>query len=497
MQPYKRVCVQESNIPYSFNEQDEKIGIDYSNFIQQMEGPYHQLYEPIDKQCIGAGGQGCVIKVKCKLNNEIRAMKVIKKINEDKNENFRKEFQNLKLLDHPNILKLYHSFEDDQRFYIISELCEGGTLSQYIEDHYPLKEAEVLKIMKQLISSINFAHKKNIVHRDIKPENILIDDEVTTSIKLIDWGFSGMIQQYEKLSLKCGTIHFVAPEVMEESYDQKCDIWSCGVVLYILLCNDPPFQGTDSNEILFNIKNQGIEFRYQSWKQYSTLVKDLLKRMLEKNPELRPNAQQVLEDPWFESHSSEQIPSQDFKESMIQFNGYTEDQDNNLKQSRFLQAIVLFIATELVHKDDKKVLNRIFRKIDKDNNGTISKDELKSALQQIYSKNQLDDKVDKIFDFLDVNQSGSLDFSEFVAATCKLSDVEEKIRVAFDVLDKNKDGCITLDELFKFIGREDYDRSDCKEIFNQFDQNGDEKISFAEFSQAVQKYVNICKQIQY
>ncbi|CAD8143647.1 unnamed protein product [Paramecium octaurelia] len=496
MQPYKRVCVQESNIPYSFSEQNEKIGIDYSNFIQQMEGPYHQLYEPIDKQLIGAGGQGCVIKVRCKLNNEVRAMKVIKKINEDKNENFRKEFQNLKLLDHPNILKLYHSFEDDQKFYIISELCEGGTLSQYIDEHYPLKEAEVLKIMKQLIGSINFAHKKNLVHRDIKPENILIDDEVATSIKLIDWGFSGMIQKYEKLSLKCGTIHFVAPEVMEESYDQKCDIWSCGVVLYILLCNDPPFQGTDSKEILFNIKNQSIEFRYQSWKQYSTLVKDLLKRMLEKNPELRPNAQQVLEDPWFESHSSEQILSQDFKESMLQFNGYTEGQGNNLTQSRFLQAIVLFIATELVHKDDKKVLNQIFRKIDKDNNGTISKDELKIALLQIYSKNQVDEKVDKIFDFLDVNQSGSLDFSEFVAATCKLQDIDDKIRVAFDVLDKNKDGYITLDELFRFIGREDCD-NDCKEIFNQFDQNGDDKISFVEFSQTVQKYVNICKQIQY
>jgi calcium-dependent protein kinase len=83
-------------------------------------------------------------------------------------------------LDHPNILKLYHSFEDDEKFYIVSELCEGGTLSQFIDEHYPLKEVDIVKIMKQLIGSINFAHKKNIIHRDIKPENILIDDEVTT-----------------------------------------------------------------------------------------------------------------------------------------------------------------------------------------------------------------------------------------------------------------------------------------------------------------------------
>ncbi|CAD8152017.1 unnamed protein product [Paramecium pentaurelia] len=180
MQPYKKVCVQETNIPYSFSEQDDKIGIDYSNFIQQMEGPYNQLYEPIDKQCIGAGGQGCVIKVRCKLNNEVRAMKVIKKMSEDKNENFRKEFQNLKLLDHPNILKLYHSFEDDQRFYIISELCEGGTLSQYIEDLYPLKEAEVLKIMKTHlieqtkqfeIHAVSPTHKKD--QEDIKSDSLL------------------------------------------------------------------------------------------------------------------------------------------------------------------------------------------------------------------------------------------------------------------------------------------------------------------------------------
>lgn len=157
--------------------------------------------------------------------------------------------------------------------------------------------------MHQLMSAVKYAHNLNIVHRDIKAENILLDlmpgDRFI--VKLIDWGFSCLIdpQRIRKLHRSCGTLIYIAPEVLNQDYDEKADIWSCGIVLYILLSGSPPFEGK-YKDIISGVKKGQYNFKYQVWQDISEEAKDLVRKMLSINPEKRPAAREVLDFPWFQ-----------------------------------------------------------------------------------------------------------------------------------------------------------------------------------------------------
>ena len=155
----------------------------------------------------------------------------------------------LKTLDHPNILKIYEFYQDENAVFIIMEICTGGELFDKIIEQGSLFEQDAGLIIKQLLEGLAYSHKKGIAHRDIKPENILLDilPDGTIIVKIIDWGcaHSFMVNKQKgvKMSKFCGTHQYMAPEVFGKSYDEKCDVWSAGVVLFILLTGMPPFYG--------------------------------------------------------------------------------------------------------------------------------------------------------------------------------------------------------------------------------------------------------------
>jgi len=153
------------------------------------------------------------------------------------------EIDILKNLDHPNILRLYEVFEDKKFIYLVTEFCEAGELFDEIVKRQRFDERDAAIIIKQLLSAIAYCHSKSVCHRDLKPENILIDNKETLSIKLIDFGTSQKFDTEEKMELILGTAYYIAPEVLKGEYDEKCDVWSCGVILYILLSGSPPFNG--------------------------------------------------------------------------------------------------------------------------------------------------------------------------------------------------------------------------------------------------------------
>ena len=134
-------------------------------------------------------------------------------------------------------------------------LCTGGELFDRLSKDKPMEEKDSANIMKQLLSSIVYCHTKNVVHRDLKPENLLLEsNEENARIKVIDFGTSQIFNQSKKMTVKIGTPYYIAPEVLSQSYTEKCDVWSCGVILYILVCGYPPFVGRNDNDIMNKIK---------------------------------------------------------------------------------------------------------------------------------------------------------------------------------------------------------------------------------------------------
>lgn len=150
----------------------------------------------------------------------------------------------LKSIDHPNIIKLFELYQDDTNYYLITEHCQGGELFERIKSAENFSEKEAADYMKQILSAVYYCHERQIVHRDLKPENLLFDQKKqNANIKVIDFGTSRKFDPTKKLTKRLGTPYYIAPEVLKKNYDEKCDVWSCGVILYILLCGYPPFNG--------------------------------------------------------------------------------------------------------------------------------------------------------------------------------------------------------------------------------------------------------------
>ena len=195
---------------------------------------------------------------------------------------------------------------------MVTELVEGGDLFSEIERRKNLSEKLAANIMKQLLSAILYCHKRGIVHRDLKPENILIEkskDSSELNIKVIDFGTANIFKKNTRLNEALGTLNYMAPEVLDSNYNQKCDVWSCGVILYILLCGYFPFDGDTDNEIMASVKKGKYDlsgFFYFNlidpiWNNISDDAKDLLSNMLVLSDEKRFSAEQAYSHKWIQN----------------------------------------------------------------------------------------------------------------------------------------------------------------------------------------------------
>ena len=277
------------------------------NFIPFIKSPYTIKYEK--KSTLGQGAFGIVYKVKNKITKQKYACKKIPKFNIKSKEDFeklQKEITLLSKLDHPNIAKIYEAYEDETSIYIIMEYCKGGELYKkminLLEKGELLTEESIAIILQQVISVISYCHSQNICHRDIKPENILLindSNDFNNNIKVIDFGLSIYFKNgiNQKMKNSVGTIFYAAPEVIEGNYNEKCDIWSCGILLYSLLVGTVPFNGRNHKEIANKIKEMKIPFT-EEFNDISNEAKDLIKKMLVKEDE-RISADDVLKHPWF------------------------------------------------------------------------------------------------------------------------------------------------------------------------------------------------------
>ncbi|GBG34622.1 Protein kinase, putative [Hondaea fermentalgiana] len=216
-----------------------------------------------------------------------------------------RETEILASLRHPNVITYIEHFEDAEKLYIVTEFAEGGELFERVVEREFYAEADVRTIMIKLLKTVAFCHERGVVHRDIKPENILLaSKEDDAEIRLADFGFAKQIEEdsFTNLQTACGTPGYVAPEVISRKpYDASCDVWSLGVVAYILLCGYPPFRGTDRRALFHKIRNADYEFDSPWWDPVSDDAKNFVARMLVADPGSRAKIPDLLKDPFLVS----------------------------------------------------------------------------------------------------------------------------------------------------------------------------------------------------
>lgn len=207
------------------------------------------------------------------------------------------ELKILKMVDHPNIIKLYEVYEDDRYIHLVMEYCSGGELFERIIDQGTFSEYEAANLMAKLFHAINHLHSLRISHRDLKPENVLYTSkEPNADIKLVDFGLSSKFGD-DKMHTIVGTCYYVAPEVLKQKYGPKCDLWSLGVMMYLLLAGKPPFVGKDKFEVFDKIRKSKYSLEGDVWNSISEEAKDLIRKLLNKNQKRRLSAVQALEHP--------------------------------------------------------------------------------------------------------------------------------------------------------------------------------------------------------
>ena len=482
---------------------DENFIIKKESFVTINKGDITQFYEVIKK--IGEGSYGKIYKVKNKQSGDIRAMKQIIKSKIPDINKFQNEIKILAMVDHPNIVRLFEVIEDDKYFNLFQELCTGGELLKKIQTTQ-LKEKEIARIFNEIMSAVAYCHEKGIVHRDLKLENILFASESPDSpVKIIDFGFSVLLGKndinkeknnsdngsnlkkfgFKRMKSKVGTLYYISPEIIKGNYDEKCDIWACGVILYILLCGYPPFNGSNDKEVYNIITQVKYDFNKPMWKNVSKYAKDLIKNMLTpaKN---RYTAKQVLNSKWLE------IKLKDANEENM---NYYFDYKHIAKYktfNKFKQAILTFIASRL-NSDECKDIKNIFCNIDEDKNGFITFEDYRKYMINEFNIDDLienEEEIKKGFKSMDVDYNNNIDYTEFLAANLDESIFlkEEKLKEAFRHFDINDTGAIKKEDLIKVLKLDDVEDKNkiVNTIIEENDFDKDGKINFNDFMKVMQ-----------
>ncbi|GMI02472.1 hypothetical protein TrVE_jg11965 [Triparma verrucosa] len=272
-------------------------------------------------------GQGSFATVKLATNKKDGtkwAIKVIQKKNLGPEDDaaLKSEVEVLQSVKHENIVFLNEIFDTKQNLYMVMEVCAGGELFDRIteKDHYSENEARFA--LRQIAMALEYCHERNIVHRDLKPENLLYgDDTEEATLKLADFGLAKLLDNETMLHAQCGTPGYVAPEIVNNDlYGVKVDMWSLGVIAYILFCGFPPFYD-DNNQALFrSIKKGQYEYPSPFWDEVSDTAKDLIDKLLVLNPEKRYSAKEVLAHPFMTNTAASTRNLSHFKKCMVSYN---------------------------------------------------------------------------------------------------------------------------------------------------------------------------------
>ena len=463
------------------------ISISFSKglFINEIDQSPTQKYKVI--KTIGHGSYGDVFLAYNIYTKEKVAIKKIYKSNEELLSDgiIVDEIEILKNLHHPDIVKIIEFYVTEEAYYIVNEYCSGGELFDKAKEH--LSETQISVVFKQILSGLSYLHSKNIVHRDLKLENILISDkeyiemtgEEYFDIKIIDFGNARIFDKTNYYNSIVGSSYYIAPEVFLRKYNKECDLWSAGVILYMLVVGSPPFEGRNDKMVMSGIKAGIFDKNVTRWHNASFEVKDLISKLLVYDPKKRLTAIEALQHPWLTKTNSNilyyNIPKYEALQCIENILSYKV-------KSKFEELVLAYIVYNIPKSNETKIAIKLFKLVNSKGDGKLVKDELKKTLLNFVSEEYLIN-FDKTFSLLDVENHGYIEYEEFLRASLDKSQIltVDNLKYAFNYFDKGNIGYITKEKMRIFFMNPYIEEELLNHIFDEIDTNKDGKIDFLEF----------------
>mmetsp|Transcript_30643 Transcript_30643/g.55908 ORF Transcript_30643/g.55908 Transcript_30643/m.55908 type:complete len:544 (+) Transcript_30643:45-1676(+) len=477
--------------------------IEYADFFVWLMGSHWDLvpssgrvqveYELAEK--LGAGAFGTVYLGKHRASGAIRAVKTIKK--ESQREALDNEIKLMKSVDHPNIVRIYEVFEDSCFMHLVMELCTGGELLDKLVEEMGFSERQASLVMQQVLGAVSHLHAFSICHRDLKPQNFLIHEKghpvEKCVVKVADFGLSRSYKDGTVFKSPVGSPSYTAPEVLNGSYTQTCDLWSCGVITYVLLSASLPFRGKDDSEVLGKVLEGSYSLEGDAWKVVSEDGKSFVRNLMMMDTEKRYTAGQALCDPWIRNQAAgspaELGPA------------HLENMRAFCRQNRLKKAALHAISHRLRPGDIEKLRN-VFNDADKNRDGLVTYGDLEEAVLKLSMEcpgEEACDKGDKcpaamtpnkirlLAAEIDTDRDGYINWSEFLASAIdKRHYMEERVCLeVFHLFDRDGTGVLSKDNLLQVLCSSEVENVlgsvAISRVMRQCDSNGDGVIDFQEF----------------
>lgn len=366
-------------------------------------------------------------------------------------EDVRREVKILRALTgRTNLVQFYDAFEDHDNVYIVMELCEGGELlDRILSRGGKYSEEDAKAVMVQILTVVSFCHLQGVVHRDLKPENFLYTSKSETAqLKAIDFGLSDFVKPDERLNDIVGSAYYVAPEVLHRSYGTEADVWSIGVIAYILLCGSRPFWARTESGIFRAVLKADLSFDEGPWPSLSSEAKDFVKRLLNKDPRKRLTAAQALSHPWIRNHNGAKVPIDILIFKLMRM----------YMRSSSLRKAALRAVSKTLTVDELSYLKEQFELLEPNKNGFITLETIKMGLAKHATDAMNESRTLDFLANLNTLQYRGMDFEEFCAAALSIHQLEaldrweQHARCAYEIFEKNGNRAIVIEELASELG---------------------------------------------
>lgn len=468
------------------DDQLEKLSFQSYNFILKRSSDLDEYYEL--GTLLGEGGFGACYTAQHRYTKVERACKILPNSPTDlaANEEAKAEFQMMAKLDHPNIAKVYELYQDNESFYIITDLYKGGDLFDLVEKGR-LAEFDTAQVITSLLQAVSYLHQRNLCHRDLKPENILLDGSYH-GIRVIDFGMSRFEDPKKPFTECLGSLEYVSPQVLSQKYTIASDVWSVGVIAFVLLGGRPPFNGDTDQEIAAAIQKGKFSFQEPFWGDISEDCKEFITQLLSFEEADRPTAEAALEHPWIERMRIKYLKDNDREIQGLIRDALAALERFRSRKCKLKQATCALLSAQFFTKKDRDILDPIYRALDHSFTGNLSMEDLHYAYwySDFMGDERTDAQIQKIIKEVNFSQDGCISYSEFASVMMLETGLvdTERLEDVFDYFDASRKGEIDWRDLevVLFPNKKSRTSEDaCRKIIAEATDGASKTISFNAF----------------